>query len=328
MTPMPSKTPRTSAIKKVKLCMLAVGISCAIAGDCQQSADPVAQARALLAEGKLAQSEAALRAYLSSHPASAEAHFVLGSVLFRETKPVESLAEFTAGARTSRPTADELKIVASDYVLLHDYADADTWFSEVTAESPNDALAWYLLGRTRYNESRYSEAVSSFERALALHPNYVEAENNLGLSYQALNDRENAKEAFQTAINWQGDAPSDPQPFLNLGMMLCDESACERAIPFLSKAATLHPENPKVHEELGRAYEAQRNLPKAQSELEQAVTLAPDASGLHFRLGQIYRQEGLRDRAQHEFEICERLNSTHSSTITPNPFKSGLSPPR
>jgi tetratricopeptide (TPR) repeat protein len=308
--------------------MLALGMSFAIAGDCQQSADPLAESRALLAEGKLAQSEVVLRAYLSSHPASAEAHFVLGSVLFREAKAVESLAEFTVGARTGRPKADELKIVASDYVLLRDYTDADTWFSEVTRESPNDALAWYLLGRTKYNENRFSEAVSSFEQALALRPKYVEAENNLGLSWQALNNPEKAKEAFQAAINWQGDAPSDPQPFLNLGTMLCDESAYDRAIPLLAKAATLNPENPRTHEELSRAYEAQRNLPNAQSELEQAVTLAPNASGLHFRLGQVYRQEGLRDRAKHEFEICEKLNSTHSSISTPNPFKSDLTPSR
>jgi tetratricopeptide (TPR) repeat protein len=313
---------------RIGQCALALSFFCAFAGYCQQSADPLAEPRALLAEGKLAESEAALHSYVSQHPASAEAYFLLGYVLFREQKPVESLAAFTAGARVRHPKADELKTVASDYVLLRDYGDADKWFTEVAVENPNDSDAWYLLGRTKYNENEFVEAVSSFERALALRPKYIEAENNLGLSWRELNNLGNAKTAFQTAIDWQGDAPADPQPFLNLGTLLADESDFDHAIPYLIKAAALSPDNPKIHEELGRVYEAQKDLPKAQAELEQAIALAPNTSGLHFKLGQIYRREGLRDRAQHEFELCEKLNSTHSSTNTPNPFIPDRSAPR
>jgi tetratricopeptide (TPR) repeat protein len=93
-------------------------------------------------------------------------------------------------------------------------------------------------------------------------------------------------------------------------------------MPLLTKAATLSPENPKVHEELGQVYESQKDLPKAQAELERAVALAPGTSGLHFKLGQIYRHEGMHDKAQREFDVCEKLNSTHSSANTPNPAAS------
>jgi tetratricopeptide (TPR) repeat protein len=298
----------------------AIGLSllCAVAGYCQQTTDPLAEPRALLSDGKLVNSEAALHNYLKEHPASAEAHFLLGYVLFREQRPVDSLAEFTAGARTRRPKADELKAVASDYVLLADFADADKWFTEVTIESPDDADAWYLLGRTEYNENAFGKAATSFERSLTLRPKNIAAENNLGLAWRELNSPDKAKAAFQTAIDWQGDSPRDSQPFLNLGAMLAEETDFDHAVPHLLKAAALSPDNPKVHEELGHVYEAQQNLPKAQAELERAVSLAPNTSALHFKLGQIYRREGLHDRAQQEFELCEKLNSTHSSTSTPN----------
>jgi tetratricopeptide (TPR) repeat protein len=305
-------------ITRCALCFL---LFCSAAAFCQPSADPLAQPRALLAEGQLAKAEEALHSCLKEHPAFAEAHFLLGYVLFREEKPEESLAEFTAGARGRRPKADELKAVASDYILLRDYGDADKWFTEVTAETPGDADAWYLLGRTKFNESGFADAVSSFEHALALRPKYVEAENNLGLAWRELNSPEKARAAFQAAIDWQGDAPADAQPFLNLGTLLADESDFDHAIPHLLKAAALSPDNPKVHEELSQVYEAEKNLPQAQAELEKAVALAPNTSGLHFKLGQIYRNEGLRDRAQQEFALCEKLNSTHSSSSTPNPIK-------
>jgi Flp pilus assembly protein TadD len=297
-------------------------ILCANAGLSQPRTDSLAGARALLAAGQLANSEASIRAYLRDNANSADAHFLLGYVLFREQKPKDSLAEFTAGAAIRRPVAEELKTVASDYVLLGDFADADRWFSEVSSANPKDVDVWYLLGRTKYNEGRYDEAASSFRHALVLQPRHIEAENNLGLCWRELNNLDQAKAAFQSAVDWQGNVPSDPQPYLNLGTVLVDQGDFETAIRHLSMAAALSPDNPKIHEELGVAYEAQGNLPKAQAELERAIVLAPDTSGLHFKLANLYRKEGLRDLARHEFDICAKLNSTHSSPETPNPYLS------
>lgn len=311
-------------VRRIVLVFVAMASIC-LSG-AQQPADPLAAERAELAKNNLAQSSEGLSSYIKGHPDSADAHFLLGYVLFREQKAVESLAEFTAGAKFRRPRADELMTVASDYVLLGDFADADKWFTEVTVEAPNNPDAWYLLGRSKYNENAFAAAQSSFDHALALRPKYIEAENNLGLVLRELNEPEKAKLAFQTAIAWQGEAAKDPQPYLNLGSMLADEGNFTEAMPYLEKAAALAAENPKVHEELAHVYEARKDLPKAQSELEQAVALSPKTSGLHFKLGQIYRREGLRDRAQHEFDLVEKLNSTHSSSATPNPPKPEHSP--
>ena len=304
-----------------------------VAGDAtivpaQSSADHLAEARELLAAGRLPKSESSIRSYLKDNPESADAHFLLGFVLFREQKATESLGEFTAGAKIRRPKAAELETVASDYVLLGDFDDADKWFSEVTVESPNDSHVWYLLGRTKYNEGRYDEAVSCFQKALSLRPKYLEAENNLGLSLRELNKLDEARVAFQAAIEWQENAPVDAQPYLNLGSLFADQGDLDKAIPLLVKAVALSPENPKTHEQLGVAYAAQNDLPKAQSELEHAVTLAPDTSALHFKLGEIYRKQKMRDLAQREFAICARLNSTHSSGATPNPFQPAPTEPK
>lgn len=285
-----------------------------------QGLDTLATARLLLSQNKLAESESTIRAYLETEPASADGHFLLGYVLFREQKARESLAEFTAGAKYRRPNADGFKVIASDYVVLGDFVDADKWFSEEVAESPNDAEANYLLGRTKFNENDFPAAISSFERALALKPKYVEAENNIGLAWRELNDLKRAQAAFQNAIDWQGQTPVDAQPFLNLGTLLADQNSLGKAVPYLEKAVSLTPTNPTIHEELSHVYAAQQNLPRAQSELEQAIALAPNITSLHYQLGQIYRKEGLRDRALQEFTICEKLSAAHSSDKTPNPI--------
>jgi tetratricopeptide (TPR) repeat protein len=287
----------------------------------QNANDPLAEARSLATSGLLAKSEALVHSYLDANPASADAHFLLGYVLFREQRARDSLAEFTAGAKYRRPKADEFMTIASDYVLLGDYVDADKWYSEVTVERPDDADAWYLLGRTEYNESDYPKAIASFEHALTLHPHSIETENNLGLAWRATNQNDKAKAAFETAINWQADHPVDSQPYLNLGTLLAEQNQFDQALPNLTQAVALAADNPRAHEALARVYEAMNNLPKAQSELEKAVSLAPKASALHFQLARVYRREGMQQQAQRELEICGKLNGTQSSVDTPNPPK-------
>lgn len=305
---------------RIAYSILAVIVCCALSATGQQP-DSLAQAHSLVNAGKLYEAELVLRKELDVDPASADAHFLLGYVLFRTHRPTESLAEFTAGAKYKHPNADELKTVASDYVMLGDFGDADKWFSQVVVIRPDDADTWYLLGRTKFSETNYSDAVSCFQRALVLRPKYVEAENNLGLAWKALNDTEKAQASFQTAIDWQGETPLDAQPFFNLGTLLADQGDLDKAMPLLNRAAGIAPKNPAIHEELGKAYMTHQDLQKAQNELELAIALAPDISSLHYKLAQIYRKEGFADRADKEFARCEELSSTHSSTKTPNPAR-------
>ena len=306
-----------------RICLLLV---CAISQASGQQlpdapkANTLQNVRHLLDVGQLAESEKILRSYLNDHPQTADALFLLGYTLFREQRPKDSLVEFTEGAKFERPQKSDLKIVAADYVLLGDFADADKWLTLVTNESPEDADAWYLLGRAKYNENRFQEAIQCFQRTLALRPKDVKAEDNLGLSYQGLNRLDDARATFETAISWQNDLPvKDAQPYLNLGILLVDQERPSQALSYLQQAAALAPHNPKVREQLGRAYNVLNMPDKAQLELEQAVALAPEVSGLHFMLGQTYRRQGMLQQAKQQFDICARLNSTHSSVETPNP---------
>lgn len=263
-----------------------------------------------------------IQAYLHEHPDSASAHFLLGYALYRESKPRESLAEYTAGARTSKPAANDLAVVAMDYILLRDYADADKWLSEAVEWSPNNELYCYYLGRTKYAENRFQEAIGEFHRCLTLTPRDVRAEYNLGLAYEGLGQEDQAAAAYRTAIDWEEAASGqDPQPYLDLGILLLQQNKASDALPLLQKSVALDPHNPRAHEQLGQAWAQLSNLAKADTELQAALTLAPEIPSLHFEMGRIYQREGFHDKAQAEFARCAALNATHSteSSETPNP---------
>src|SRR5437667_64191 len=164
----------------------------------------------------------------------------------RDEKAKASLAEFTAGAKYSAPIAADLKVVAFDYVLLGDYLDADKWLTKMLEWTPDDAQGWYYLGRTKYNENRFAEAISAFEQCLKVDPKNVKAEDNLGLSYAGLGQNEQAAAAYQTAIAWQSHLPAkNPGPYIDLGSLLLDENKPDEAIANLLQAVEISLEIPK-----------------------------------------------------------------------------------
>ncbi len=276
---------------------------------------PLAEARALLDLGKLSEAEQVVRRYLEVRKNSADAHYLLGYILFKKQDPKSSLAEYTEGAKYRKPSAADLEVVASDYVLMKDYPDADKWFTKAVEWNPKDSLGWYYLGRTKYHENRFDEAIAAFHQCLKLNPKDVKAEDNLGLSYEGLNRTEDAVAAYRNAIAWQMDsAVKNPEPFLNLGSLLADGDRVDEGLSYLLEAARLNTQDYRVHRQLGKVFTRLNQLEKAQAELEKAVALAPQNAPVHFMLAQVYRRQGLMEKAKVE---SDRYTALVGSSSTP-----------
>lgn len=274
----------------------------------------LAAARVSMGHHEWAAAENQLRQYLTQAKDASEARYLLALTLFHEERPKESLATYTRAAADRRPGPEDFHIIALDYVLLHDYTDADTWITRAAREDPNDGEIAYAMGRIKYTENRFAEAVMSFQRALVLMPRSVKAENNLGLTFEGLNEADKAVAAYRQAIAWQEGQPNpNEQPLLNLGNLLTDRNQLAEALPLLQRAEALAPTDGKIHAALGKLYARQMNYPAAQRELEQAVSSDPKSAGLHFQLGQVYRKQGMGDKAKEELARAAALDGTHSS---------------
>ena len=321
-----------------------------------QSEALLSQAKSLFQQAKFAEADRAVRQYLKDHPNSANGHFLLGHILFREiqaqameaqfppqthgpmasartmgatTSDVSipkaaqemakaSLEEFTAGAKFHDPSAADLKTVALDYVLLVDYPDADKWLTKMLEWTPNDAEGWYYLGRTKYNENRFAEAISAFQQCLKLDPHNVKAEDNLGLSFAGLGRNDEAAASYNQAIAWEAQSLiKNPGPYIDLGSLLIDENQPHDAVTVLLRAIEIAPRESRAHELLGKAYTRLEDFPKAQVELEKAIEISPQAPNLHCMLAPVYRKQGLAEKAKAEYERCATLTGTHSVQETP-----------
>jgi tetratricopeptide (TPR) repeat protein len=272
-------------------------------------------ANELLDAGKLAEAEAAARADVEAHPDSADAHYLLGYILFKQNKPKDSLAEYTSGAKYRTPSAHDLEVVGADYVLLGDYRDADKWFTKSVQGDPNNLQALYYLGRAKYNENRFEEAVAVFLKCLQRDPRDIKAEDNLGLSYEGLGRTDDAIAAYRAALAWQADAKvKNSDPYINLGNILVETDRSEEAIPYLTEAVRLSPDALRAHRALGKAYLHAKQLDKAQAEFETCIQIAPQNAPSHFMLAQVYRKRGLLDKARLETQRYSDLSGTHSTS--------------
>lgn len=324
-----------------------------------QSENLLVDAKTFFLKGNLAEADRTVRRYLESHPNSSDAHFLLGHILFREiqaraviekqlqpqapnpmgarsdlgsgssdatgSKAAEemakaSLAEFTAGAKFRPPSAGDLKTVAFNYILLADLADADKWLTKMLEWAPNDWEGWYHLGRTKYNENRFAEAISAFQQCLKLNPENVQAEDNLGLSLAGLGRNDDAAVAYHQAIAWQARSlAKNPGPYIDLGSLLMDENRANDSIPFLLQAVEIAPDEWRPHELLATAYTRAKEFARAQTELEKAIELSPQTANLHCMLAPIYRKQGLAEKAKAEYDHCAARSSGDSLPEPPRP---------
>jgi Flp pilus assembly protein TadD len=277
-------------------------------------ASSLATAARLMHEGRFVQADALLRPLIVADPKAAEPRYLLAYALLREDKPTDSLKEYTSAAALRTPTAADLRNVALDYVLLKDLPDAERWMNRSLAMDGNDAETWYTMGRLHYTQGHYGDALTCFQKTLALNSHSVKAENNLGLAYEALNRNDDAVRVYRTAIAWQKDDPApSEQPLLNLAILLVHRNQAEEAEQLLEQAAKIAPKEPRIHENLGQVYLRRGRETDAVKEFAAAVTLAPENPRYHYLLGQALRRAGDDVQAKREFARSAALNGSHST---------------
>lgn len=107
-------------------------------------------------------------------------------VLVALSVPVAATA---AGSRSSSRPPASVSTPASDYELAvaavrsREYARALSLLEKVVRAEPNNADAWNYMGFSRRNLKQFDQALSAYQRALAINPNHLGANEYLGELY-------------------------------------------------------------------------------------------------------------------------------------------------
>lgn len=138
------------------------------------------------------------------------------------------------------------------------------------AMKPSAPNLHYSLGHLLWKELKTDEARKELSAELELNPHHAGALRDLGSTYLA-----------------------DHQP--------------QQALVYLKQAFEAEPGDPDIHRDLGTAYDELHDYAKAEAEFKAAIAGDHDGS-VHYKLARIYQAEGQKESAAREFEISTALN--------------------
>ena len=192
-------------------------------------------------------------------------------------------------------------------------------------QSYSSMAVWFdNRGVSHYEANRLGSALSDYQRAIALQPNYAQAHYHLGLLYEDLQKVKEAKAEYQLAVENGADAPAS-LPMLkarnNLGRLHLLEKKYALAMPpLLEVKNAIDQEQVKASEDYKKLkYTALKNLGWAQlgeghtkvakSLLEEAIQLFQKKAAGYCLLAQVYEQQKQAKLALKNWERCLSMES-------------------
>ncbi len=180
--------------------------------------------------------------------------------------------------------------------------DFEALYVSAQQRAPDEALAWYLLGRARID--RPKDALQAFERAAELAPQSPWPPAGVAYVHWVTGDIYLCVEAYEAAIERM---PRSAQLRLLLGNQLLNLRLVVEAQRHLELAHRLDPASPEITAALGKLYVAMDRYEAGRALLEEALANDPTLADVMMSLAGVY----LRDREPVRAEAMYRRALEH-----------------
>ncbi|MDA0748636.1 MAG: tetratricopeptide repeat protein [bacterium] len=160
---------------------------------------------------------------------------------------------------------------------------------------PDSAIIWFNQGNVLRAKGAWSDAVRTYQNALAQDSTSADTHNNLGLAYAELRQYEQALDAYQKALHLK---PDQPIVYYNIGQIYAAQQKRTLARKAYRNFQTHWKGDPATLQyHLGNAYKGLGDLPAALGAYEQYRKLQPEDPLIYYYIGQIQADMGNRHKA-------------------------------
>ncbi len=192
------------------------------------------------------------------------------------------------------------------------WRDSETlWTHALGSTSPNP-ITDFNYGLAMDAKGNTSEAMTYYERALSLDPNYVQAHNTLAILLATEGRTQDAIGHLERALTL---APGYATTYNNLATTLARAGRTDEAIVRYREAIRVNPNVAKTHQNLGDLLAAEGRVDEAASQFEQAIALdgrlAAAYSGLALTLSQRGRTDDAIANFEHALALDPQLAAAH-----------------
>lgn len=188
---------------------------------------------------------------------------------------------------------DALCLLARTQHRLGRCKDALASYDRVIALHPDCAEAHHRRGVVLYDLRRPNEALASYDRALAIDPHYAEAHDDRGVVLQHLKRNKEALESHDRALAIR---PDFPEAHYHRGIALSALGTFEPAVASFDQALAIRPADADALCGRGSALHMLTRFVEAVGSFDQALAIRPaDAVALHRRSMALYERARFPD---------------------------------
>lgn len=218
-------------------------------------------AMTLIESGQVEAAHRVAHEALKLHPNSAEAQFLMGSLMLRGQGaiPGENAEQLVARAammfNRSFDKRPDLLVCLYNMALCQyvvGLRDAAAQQLEVVVQRDNSlAPAYYLIGVGHAEGKRYDEALAAWKKAAEFEPGNPDLQANMGFVFYQRQDWENAIRCF---IRAHQAAPQEADYLSSLALSYAQIKQLPKAIELFRHAMQMRRQDPMIHSNLGLAY--------------------------------------------------------------------------
>ena len=138
------------------------------------------------------------------------------------------------------------------------------------------AAAFGIRGNAYKEKRDFDRAISDYDEAIKLNPEYAVAFNNRGIAYKEKGDLDRAISDYDEAIKLN---PEYADAFSNRGNAYREKGDFDRAISDCDKAINFDSTNAAAFNNRGNAYQEKGDLDRAISDYDKAIKIDPNFTG-------------------------------------------------
>ncbi|MGD1019290.1 MAG: tetratricopeptide repeat protein [Verrucomicrobiia bacterium] len=182
--------------------------------------------------------------------------------------------------------------------------EAITQYEQALRIKPDFAEGHADLGAALVRTGKIEEAIAHFEQALRINPGIADAHVNLGIALSRTGKIEEAIAQFEQALRIK---PDFAEAHNNLAVALAQTGRIEEAIAHYEQALRINPNFAGAHNNLGNALARTGKTEEAIQHFEQALRIKPDYAEAHCNLGVALAQAGRIPEAIEHLEQALRI---------------------
>lgn len=233
---------------------------------------------------------------LEIDPNFAEVHANLGSLYAQQKQWKKSISCYRKAIEINPNLASAYRNLAKVFLQSgKPKLGANCWYEALTLDI-NWATAeeHFTLGNTLLDMGKLDRAISCYQRAIQLQPNYANAYHNLGEVLSVQGKWEEAIATYRQAIEFN---PNFEGSHYSLGKALASLNRGEEAIACYRRAIELNPNLAQAYHSLGDVLDSWGRLDEAIECYEKTIELKPDIWEIHHKLGDALQEKGEIDQA-------------------------------